>query len=240
MAGVEKTLDQFTQADAKPGPFSLVLLRDPDLVSPQSRAFAFHYVMETVQDFIAVEDVTINDPTALSPARAEKWIVGTTATGAWATHDEEIAIWDGSAWLFATASEGWRFYSKTQNQLYLYDGANWIVDLIVPAISAGDKGKRLRINAAESNVELVFGPKAGADSIANSSGEKAIAFATDFPNANYTPVVIGVAGISLFRIKTATIAVGGFTVERLDTVTQALETSGVETFSWAAIPHEDL
>ncbi len=240
MAGVDQTLDQFTQASAKPGPFSLVFMRDPDLGSPQSRAFAFHYVMEHLQDIIAVEDATINDPTALSPTRGEQWIVGASATGAWATHDEKIALWDGSAWLFATASEGWRFYSKTQNQLYLYDGANWIVDLIVPAISAGDKGKRIRVNAAESNVELVSGPKAGADSIAGSASEKAITFATAFPDANYTPLVIGEAGLSLFRIKTGTIAAAGFTVERLDTALQSLETTGAESFSWAAIPHEDL
>ena len=235
-----QTLDLFTQASAKPSPFSLVFLRDPELGSTKSRAFAFHYVMEHLQDIIAVEDATINDPTALSPTKGQQWIVGATATGAWATHDEEIALWDGTAWLFATASEGWRFYSKTQNQLYLYDGANWIVDLIVPAISAGDKGKRLRVNAAESNVELVSGPKAGADSIADAASEKAIAFATAFPDANYTPLVIGEAGLSLFRIKTGTIAAAGFTVERLDTALQALETSGVENFSWAAIPHEDL
>ena len=236
----DQTLDQFTLASVKPGPFSLVFMRDPDLGAPKSRAFAFHYVMEHLQDIIAVEDATINDPTALNPTSGQQWIVGATATGAWVTHDEEIALWDGSAWLFATASEGWRFYSKTQNQLYLYDGANWIVDLIVPAISAGDKGKRLRVNAAESNVELVSGPKAGSDTIAGAASEKAIAFATAFPDANYTPLVIGVAGLSLFRIKSGTIAAAGFTVERLDTNLQALETTGAESFSWAAIPHEDL
>ncbi len=240
MAGVEQTLDQFTQSTAKPGLFSLAFFRDPDLTTPQSRAFALHYVMEAVQNFIAVEDVTVNDPTALSPSRGEKWIVGTTATGAWATHDEKIAIWDGSAWLFASANEGWRFYSKTQNQLYLYDGANWIVDLIIPPIVAADKGKRLRVNAAGGNVELVSGPKAGTDSITDTNSEKAIAFTTAFADANYTPVVIGVAGLSLLRIKTGTIAAAGFTVERLDTALQTLETSGAETFSWAAIPHEDL
>lgn len=238
----DQTLDQFTQASAKPGPFSLVFMRDPDLGAPQSRAFAFHFVMEHLQDIIAVEDATINDPIALSPTKGQQWIVGAAGSGAWNTHSKEIALWDGTDWLFATASEGWRFYSKTQNQLYLYDGANWIVDLIVPAISAGDKGKRLRVNAAESNVELVSGPKAGDDSIADAASEKAITFATAFPDADYTPLVIGVAGASLFRIKTSTIATTGFTVQRVDTALGdgTLETSGLELFSWAAIPHEDL
>ncbi len=237
---VDQILTAFTQATAKPEPFSLVFMLDPDLAAPRSRAFAFHFVMESVQDFIAVEDATISDPTTLTPVRDQKWIIGTTATGAWATHDEELALWDGGAWLFATPSEGWRFYSKTQDQLYLYDGANWIVDLIIPPIVAADKGKRLRVNSAGTNVELVAGPKAGTDSIAGAASEKAIAFTTAFATANYTPVVIGVAGLSLFRIKTGTIATTGFTVERLDTNLQALETTGAETFSWAAIPHEDL
>ena len=88
--------------------------------------------------------------------------------------------------------------------------------------------------------ELGSGPKAGASADADAASEKAIAVATAYPDANYTPLVIWEAGVSLFRIKTGTIAAAGFTVERLDTVAQALETSGIENFSWAAIPHEDL
>lgn len=237
----EKTLDQFTQATAKPGPLSLVFLRDPDLASPASRAFAFHLFMETVHDFLTVRDTTVSDPTALSPTKGQKWIIATGASGAWATHDEEIAMWDGTAWLFSSPNEGWRFYSQLEDVFYRFDNlANWTIDRFIPTFGAGDKARRMRVNASETDLEFVAGPKAGSDSMV-SVGEKAITFLTAFPSGtNYTPVVIGVAGVSLFRIKTGTMAITGFTVERLDTVAQALETTGTENFSWAAIPHEDL
>ena len=36
-----------------------------------------------------------------SPANGDRYIVGTTATGAWATHDDELAIY----------RDGWQFYA---------------------------------------------------------------------------------------------------------------------------------
>lgn len=206
-----KTLDQWTQAAAKPGIFALMAARDADLSTPESRAFALHFLMETVLDALTVVDTQTVDPTALSPSKGDIYVIGGTGAGAWAGQDNKVAVYDGASWTYMTPQEGWRFYDQTANEPFYYSGTAW----------------------------LALGPKAGTGTITDTNSEVAVAFTTAFPDANYTPVVTGVAGLSLLRIKTGTIATTGFTVERVDTALQSLETSGAENFGWVAIRHRD-
>ena len=79
-----------------------------------------------------------------SPAIGDTYIVGASATGAWATHDEKIAVYGlGSTWLFIPPGEGMFAYVRDENALYNYDGANWVI-----FSTGGDSG--------ETRIELSF------------------------------------------------------------------------------------
>ena len=54
----------------------------------------------------------------------EMWIVGASATGDWATHDDALAIYV-SGWLFVTPQEGAMVYLKDENVFYVFDGSDW-------------------------------------------------------------------------------------------------------------------
>lgn len=41
-----------------------------------------------------------------SPAAGDVYIPAATATGAWEGHEDELAVWDGSAWQFVEARPG--------------------------------------------------------------------------------------------------------------------------------------
>jgi len=60
-----------------------------------------------------------------SPAEGDRYIVGGSATGDWAGHDNDIAWYDGSAWQFDTPEEGWFVYVADENKFYLFNGTAW-------------------------------------------------------------------------------------------------------------------
>lgn len=68
-----------------------------------------------------------------SPAAEDRYIVGPTATGAWAGQEEKIAVWtkkedpDSRAWVFLTPQEGWHAWNVDTQTFYVYDAtANWV------------------------------------------------------------------------------------------------------------------
>ena len=57
-------------------------------------------------------------------SNGDRYLVKATGTGAWAGHDDEIAMYyDG--WLFSTPQEGWLMYIEDEDILVAYDGAAW-------------------------------------------------------------------------------------------------------------------
>jgi len=54
---------------------------------------------------------------------------GATATGVWATHEDEIAVWDAQlatdAWVFHVPKKGWVTYVDDEDTVLIYDGTNW-------------------------------------------------------------------------------------------------------------------
>jgi len=74
---------------------------------------------------LPVTDYTVTDPASLTPVLNQRYLVPAGAVNDWAGHDEQIATWNGSAWEFQTASEGWAVYNKTPNSIYTFDGSVW-------------------------------------------------------------------------------------------------------------------
>lgn len=76
---------------------------------------------------LSAKDRDVTDPSALTPADGDTYIVAASATKDWSGHDDDVAVWDeyGSQWLFATPSEGWICYVADEQKLAAYDGSQW-------------------------------------------------------------------------------------------------------------------
>lgn len=60
-----------------------------------------------------------------SSAEGDRYLVATSATGAWTGHDGEVAIRLGGVWRFAVPQAGWRVWIAAEYALLVYDGAAW-------------------------------------------------------------------------------------------------------------------
>lgn len=60
-----------------------------------------------------------------TPSKGDRYIVGTSPTGDWAGHANNIAWYDGSQWKFDTPSEGWAARDKAEDKFKYYDGSAW-------------------------------------------------------------------------------------------------------------------
>lgn len=64
-----------------------------------------------------------------SPSAGDRYIVGSSPTGAWIGQENNVAIYVGTNWVFFTPSEGWRVYDQGLNEIAIWDGSAW-VDLV--------------------------------------------------------------------------------------------------------------
>ena len=73
---------------------------------------------------LSVKDRDLTAPPG-SPISGDTYIVGATATGAWATHDKHVAVWTGAAWAFYVPRVGWVAYVEDEEKLSAYKAAGW-------------------------------------------------------------------------------------------------------------------
>lgn len=74
---------------------------------------------------IAVKDKDLTAPPG-SPADGDCYIVGGSATGAWAGHDGDLAFYSTSSWVFLDPVEGWLAYAQDEDDLYVFNGSSWV------------------------------------------------------------------------------------------------------------------
>jgi len=61
-----------------------------------------------------------------SPATGDRYLVTATATGAWAGQENDIAEWDGTAWVFTTPTTGtYLSVDAEADGLYYFGGTTW-------------------------------------------------------------------------------------------------------------------
>ena len=63
------------------------------------------------------------------PANGDRYIVALSASGAWLGKESQIAAFQDGAWSFYPPREGWIAWVADEGQLYVWDGAAWIVAL---------------------------------------------------------------------------------------------------------------
>ncbi len=61
------------------------------------------------------------------------YIVGASATGAWAGKADQLAIWMAgddvtSGWAFVVPKEGWEAYVVDEAENYVFDGSTWVLE----------------------------------------------------------------------------------------------------------------
>jgi len=74
----------------------------------------------------SVESLGDNDPPG-APDAGDRYVVGTSPTGAWVGHEDEITEWDGSSWDFTALSEGQALWVEDVDINYVYNGSAWVV-----------------------------------------------------------------------------------------------------------------
>lgn len=71
-----------------------------------------------------VADKDLTSPPG-SPAKGDRYIIGTSATGGWAGHDLEVTYYTGSAWVFIAKEEGQIAWVRDENLFYYFNGTAW-------------------------------------------------------------------------------------------------------------------
>jgi len=96
----------------------------------------------------------LSDP-PVSPAKGDRYIVGDTATGDWATHENNIATFDGTNWMFDTPTNGWLIYITDENEFYYYAGSAW--ETLTSITGAGDMVKAVYDTNSNGIVDVAEG-----------------------------------------------------------------------------------
>lgn len=61
-----------------------------------------------------------------SPTLGDRYIIGASATGVWAGREDQIALYDGAGWVYASPLIGWRVYIIAEDALATWVGAAWV------------------------------------------------------------------------------------------------------------------
>lgn len=73
-----------------------------------------------------------------SPADGDRHIPATSATGAWAGKDGQIAVYDATAtaWTFYAPSTGWQARVEAESITAVYDGTAWVQNGVRAAVTS--------------------------------------------------------------------------------------------------------
>jgi hypothetical protein len=140
----------------------------PELAEAQATKYVTHNEALRIADALMMGvALSIGDTLPpVSPSDGDVYVLGTSCTGDWSGHDEEIAFYKSSAWEFVTPVEGWCMFAVDVWETFRYTGSpdGWTRggmsileadDFDGPSGSyGGEAGKVLKINAAEDAVDL--------------------------------------------------------------------------------------
>lgn len=91
--------------------------------SPETMNEALRYAEQGANRFVVKDKDLTSAPG--SPAAGDAYIVGSGATGTWASHDNAIAIYISTSWVYITPKEGDVAEPIDEDILYRYSGSAW-------------------------------------------------------------------------------------------------------------------
>ncbi|MBB4126212.1 hypothetical protein GGR77_001502 [Xanthomonas translucens] len=85
----------------------------------------------------AVQGTLAAPPSTAAADAGKVWIVGASATGAWAGHDATLALCTGAGlWRFLTPRAGWSLRSVSTGRWWQFNGSAWTQELRVEDLGA--------------------------------------------------------------------------------------------------------
>lgn len=108
------------------------LLGLPYILPSQAQKHVTHNealnLLDTVVQLAVLDRTRTAPPTA--PADGDRYIIAAGGTSEWQSHDGEIAMWQVSAWTFATPRQGWQAWVIAEEVSVRFDGSDWIVPVL--------------------------------------------------------------------------------------------------------------
>jgi Protein of unknown function (DUF2793) len=103
----------------------------PLLASGQAQKELTHNEAITLADMLIQPVVQAVAPASVptAPQLGQCWIVGVSASGAWAGHDGALACWTAGGWRFATAFEGMGLWNLATGSAARRGAAAWSVGI---------------------------------------------------------------------------------------------------------------
>jgi hypothetical protein len=69
----------------------------------------------------------LNNPPG-TPTNGDRYLIGTSPTGAWGSHGNKIATYSESAWVYDAPVNGWDVFVTTEGTVYLFRGGVWAAE----------------------------------------------------------------------------------------------------------------
>jgi len=152
---------------------------------------------------LAVLDRDLVAPPSV-PSDGDRYLIASSATGAWAGQDGRIAAWQDGAWTFHAVREGWRVWIADEGILLVFDGTSWTGAAtqnaaLVGVNTAADSTNRLAVSSAA----VLFNHAGGGVQVKlNKSGDGETASFL-FQNGYSGRAEIGLIGDNNFAFKTS-------------------------------------
>ncbi len=108
-------------------PDETTILSLPHILPSQAQKHVTHNEALRLLDVtvqLTVLQRTLASPPA-SPVLGDRHIVAAAASEAWAGRPLDIALWNGTAWEFTNALQGWRAYVVAEAAMVVFDGTGW-------------------------------------------------------------------------------------------------------------------
>ncbi|WP_373487823.1 DUF2793 domain-containing protein [Blastomonas sp.] len=112
----------------------------PLLFAAQSQKEILHNEAIVVLDAITTgsAEALANDPSALTPAEGQLWIVGPDPVGAWSGRAGALALFTAGGWRFVSPLAGMRVYDRAAAMIRFCNGTIWTSTDAVAAPAGGD------------------------------------------------------------------------------------------------------
>lgn len=79
---------------------------------------------------LSVLDRNLTAPPA-TPAVGDTYIIGSPATDAWATHETQVTVWDGSAWVYEVPRNGWIATIEDEAKISVFLSGAWSAGIAI-------------------------------------------------------------------------------------------------------------
>ncbi|MDX2287714.1 MAG: DUF2793 domain-containing protein [Hyphomicrobiaceae bacterium] len=103
-------------------------LKLPYIIAAQSQKHVTHNeALRRIDGIVqlSVLDRDLPAPPA-TPSEGDRYIIAASATGDWAGHDADIALFVDGAWVIVEAREGFLAWVADEDRIVVFDGAAWV------------------------------------------------------------------------------------------------------------------